>query len=511
MNRLLAGWLAAALLCGACTSAQPTNTEAAINSDVDQLTASAPAPAALATDSKAATSGVLASQAASEIAEATAETPVLVATPTGFATVVPAATSTALAPAVDIDTVIEYELRKSFDFFWEQANTQAGSPGYGLIRDRWPGAEGIASIASVGFGLTAYVVGVEKGYITREQGLERASGTLDTLLGMERTEGFYYHFVNQATGQRAWKSEVSTIDTSILVMGVLAAGQYFGGEVAQKAEKIYAGINWPWFFDEQKGMFYMAYRPENAADKRYEGHWDYYAEQLMLYVLAAGSDTHPIDDATYYGFTRHTSSFGGGPKFIHSWFGSIFTYQYSHAWIDFKPYTDKQGVNWFDNSVSASLAQYEFAVEVDDQYETIGPLAWGLTASDGPDGYNGLYGAPPSGSNDSAHRVDDTLAPSGAIGSIIFTPQQAEQAMQNYYSLERVKGRYGFVDAYNLTRNWFDTDVIGIDKGVTVLMLANYQNDTVHAVMMRNPHILRGLSRLGLEAGGAAATATTAP
>lgn len=394
-------------------------------------------------------------------------------------------------------------MQGSFNFFWEQANTDPDSPGYGLIRDRYPGSPGISSIASVGFGLTAYIIGIEKGYISPEAGRERAAKTLDTLLEMERVEGFYYHFVDMQSGQRAWESELSTIDTAILMMGVLTAGEYFGGEVESKARQIYNAVNWPWFIDESRSMFHMAYRPENADDDQngYAGHWDFYAEQLMLYILAAGSDTHPTDETPYYTFTRHYGKYGDGEGFIHSWFGSIFTYQYSHAWIDFRDYTDKEGVNWFDNSVDASLAQVDFAADNAGQYSTLGPDAWGLTASDGPDGYNGLFGAPPSGFDNNAHFIDDTVAPSGAIGSIIFVPEQAQQALLNYYSIEPLQGEYGLLDAYNLSEDWYATDVIGIDKGITLLMLANYQNDLVYQSSMANEQIQNGLNRLQITKG----------
>jgi hypothetical protein len=390
--------------------------------------------------------------------------------------------------------VIAFEMKGAFNFFWEQANTDPASPGYGLVRDRYPGSEGISSMASVGFGLTAYVIGIEKGYITYDEGYERANRTLDTLLAMDRVEGFYYHFVSMDTGKRAWESEVSSIDTSILFMGVLTAGQYFGGEIQDKARELYDGVNWPWFLDPERNMFYMAYRPE----KGFEGHWDFYAEQLMLYVLAAGSDTYPVGETPYYTFTRHEAKFGEGQPFIHSWFGSIFTYQFSHAWIDFRGYTDKDGVNWFDNSVEASLAHYNFAALMEKKYNTLGPDAWGLTASDGPNGYNGLYGAPPSGFDNRAHFIDDTIAPSGAIGSIIFLPDQAQQAMLNYYSIEQLRGQYGFRDAYNLAEDWYAADVIGIDKGIALLMLANYENDAVHQIVMQNERLLNGLTRLQL-------------
>ena len=420
-------------------------------------------------------------------------------TETAFPTLTASASPQPTATPYTVKDVIEYEMRGSFDFFWEQANADVNSPGYGLIRDRYPGSEGIASMASVGFGLTAYIVGVEKGYISRQEGYERADRTMDTLLKMDREHGFFYHFVDMQTGKRAWSSEVSNIDTSLLLMGILSAGQYFGGDVATKAKQIYDGVDWPWFIDKSDSrfsmMFYMAYRPE----KGFEGHWDFYAEQLMMYVLAAGSDTHPIDASTYYAFIRHYGKYGDGQKFIHSWFGSLFTHQYSHAWIDFRGYTDKDGVNWFDNSVDASSAQVSFATNMDSKYITLGPDAWGLSACDGPNGYNGLYGAPPSGYDDRQNKVDDTIPPSAAIGSIIFVPEDSIRAMMNYYSIERLRGKYGFYDAYNLSKDWYDTDVIGIDKGISLLMLANYEGDIVYKITMTNANILRGLDRLQLK------------
>ncbi len=406
----------------------------------------------------------------------------------------PTPTETPAPTAVAVQDIIEWEMRGSFDFFWEQANTDAGSPGYGLVRDRYPGSPGIASIASVGFGLTAYVIGAEKGYVARDEACARVDGTLATLLALDREHGFYFHFLDMRSGKRAWQSEVSSIDTAILLMGVLTAGRYCGGDAEARAEEIYVGVDWPWFVDPARNMFYMAYRPE----KGFEGYWDFYAEQLMLYVLAAGSPSHPIDPVVYYAFTRHRAGYGEGKPFIHSWFGSLFTYQFSHAWIDFRGRKDRRGVDWFENSVEASLAHYNFAVAMDEKYVTLGPLAWGLTACDGPRGYEGRYGAPPSGYDYRQHLVDDTIAPAGAIGSILFLPAQAEEAMRYYYSFEKLRGPYGFQDAFNLTENWFAGDVIGIDKGISLLMLANYQGDMVYAVTMKDAYLQDGLERLGI-------------
>jgi hypothetical protein len=413
-----------------------------------------------------------------------------IATETPQAT--PTETATIPVEPATIQDVIAYEMEGSFNFFWEQANTDVNSPGYGLVRDRYPGSEGIASMASLGYGLTAYLVGIEKGYITYDQAYERVDGTLDTLLAMDRTEGFYYHFVSMSTGKRAWESEVSNIDTSILLMGVLSVGQYFGGDIQAKAQQIYDDVNWPWFIDESRDMFYMAYRPDTG----FEGHWDFYAEQLMMYVLAAGSDTHPIESSTYYAFTRDYAKYGDSQPFIHSWFGSMFTYEFSHAWIDFRDYTDRDGVNWFQNSVEAAKAQISFATNLDKKFETLGPDAWGLSACDGRDGYGGLYGAPPSGFDNKSHVNDDTIPPYAATAAILFAPEDAQRAMLNYYSIPQLRSQYGFVDSYNLTQSWYDSDVIGIDKGVTLLMLANYENDFVYSVLMQNANILNGLARL---------------
>lgn len=416
------------------------------------------------------------------------------ATPTRAATATPTPTMPPPTPTATVspEEVIAFEMKGAFDFFWEQANTDPDSPGYGLVRDRYPGSPGISSIAAVGFALTAYPIGVEKGYISREQAAERVEGTLDTLLRLDREHGFFYHFLDMETGRRAWQSEVSSIDTAILLMGVLTAGEYFSGAIQAKAEQIYAEVEWPWFLDTSRQMFYMAYRPE----KGFEGHWDFYAEQLMLYVLAAGSPTHPTDEQPYYRFTRHVARYGQGEPFIHSWFGSLFTYQFSHAWLDFRGTSDREGVDWFTNSVRAAQAHYDYAVTMQPKFKTLGPLAWGLSACDGPEGYEGTYGAPPSGYDNKAHKVDDTVPPYAAIASMPFLPAEATQAMLNYYSIPRLKGRYGFLDAYNLSRDWYATDVIGIDKGIALLMLANAENDLVYHIAMNNPHLRRGLERL---------------
>ncbi len=385
----------------------------------------------------------------------------------------------------------EEEFRKSFDFFWEQANSIPGSVGYGLVRDRYPGSAECASIASTGFGLSAIVIGVEKEWITYEQGAERAEKTLDTLLKMETVRGFFYHFVDISTAQRINKSEISTIDTAILLCGALTCAKYFGGEIISKTMMLFSEINWKVFVDKSTNYFYMSLMPESG----FSGRWDFYAEQLMMYVLGAASPTYPIGKEVYYAFKRNRSSYKGS-TFIHSWFGSLFTHQYSHAWIDFRNKKDAMGVNWHQNSVDASLANYRYCLDLKDRYPHFSESCWGLSACDSISGYNGLYGSQPSGYDNKANVVDGTIAVSASLGSIVFTPEESLRALDYYYSIDGLWGRYGLKNAFNPCQNWIAKDYIGIDKGITLLMFSNYENGLIWSLFSDIDCIKEGLKKL---------------
>ncbi|MGL4373909.1 MAG: glucoamylase family protein [Turicibacter sp.] len=392
----------------------------------------------------------------------------------------------------DSGNYLNKEKELSYQYFENETNWNENSDGYGLVRDRAPGNSNIASIAATGFGLSSIPIAIEEGWITKDEGQKRVEKTLDTLLNLETTEGFFYHFININTGNREWNSEVSNIDTALLIAGALHVGEYFGGVIKEKAVKIYEAVNWNWYVDPDNNQFYMAYTPENG----FAGHWDFYAEQLLLYVLGAGSPTYPLDKVVYDSFIRHYGKYGDGEKFIHSWFNSIFTYQFSHAWIDFRNTVDEQGVNWFENSVTASLANYNFCTDLGEKYETFQKGGWGVTASDSPSGYNGLLGASPSGYDNKAHVVDGTIAPAGSIGSIVFTPKESKEALNYYYTMDGLVGDYGLKDAYNLDQDWIANDYIGIDKGITLLMLANHENEAVWDIFMKNEYIQKGLETL---------------
>ena len=408
------------------------------------------------------------------------QTPTPTETTAPVETTKPAATEKQLN---EISDVAEFEAQRSFAFFWEQVNLNEDSKGYGLIADRYP-SSGAASIASVGFGLAAIPIGVENGWITREEGLERAEKTLASMKNLETVHGFYYHFYTQRTGNPTKGSEVSCIDTALFVAGALVSGAYFGGNVEALAKEIYELIEWDWYVNPRTNQFYMGY---NAEKNIFSGAWDYYGEQLIMYFLGAGSPTHPVGLSCYNSFTRSKVTYGGY-EVIHSWFGSIFTYQFSHAFVDFRGIEDAKGVNWFDNSINATLASWQFAQDMSKDYKTLGKYSWGLTACDGPDGYSGLYGSAPSGSGSTAHRVDGTVPPCGAIGSIVFTPTLVMETMDYYYDTldGQLVGKYGFYDSFNLENKsrWIGKDVIGIDKGVSLLMIENYRSGLVWDLFM---------------------------
>ena len=229
------------------------------------------------------------------------------------------------------------ELKKSYEFFINEANTNKKSLGYGLIRDKTILANNIASIASVGYGLGSLIIGVEHKWISYKKAYDRANRTLDTFIyNVEGKNGFYYHFVNIQNGKREWNCEISIIDTAIFICGAITAGEYFGGTVKQKAETLYKRINWEWYRNKDTNYFYMGYTPE----KGFWGHWDMYAEQLMLYILGAGSPTFTIDKSMYYDFKRKKANYKNIEDIIYTYCGTLFTYQFSHAWINFKNLKD---------------------------------------------------------------------------------------------------------------------------------------------------------------------------
>ena len=391
--------------------------------------------------------------------------------------------------------ILMKELKKSYNFFIKEVNLNENSKGYGLIRDKTFFDKDIASIASVGYGLAALIVGVKHNWISYKKAYLRASKTLDTFVEkVEGTNGFYYHFVNMQTAKRAWNSELSIIDTAIFICGAITAGEFFKAEVKEKAEILYKRINWKWYRNNDNNYFYIGYKPEQG----FWGHWDMYAEQLMLYVLGVASPTFAIDKSMYNDFIKPCADYKNIKDIIYSYTGNLFTYQFSHAWINFMNIKADDGIDWFENSVKATKANRQYCIDHKKKFKTYTENSWGLTACVGPKGYVG-FGAKPCKINLTAVN-DGTIPPCGAIGSIVFTPKESLKAMEYYYNkIPKLWGKYGFKDGYNLAKGkpWISKEYIGIDKGIEVLMIENYLNGTIWEYFMKNRFVKNGLKKLG--------------
>ena len=395
------------------------------------------------------------------------------------------------------DKLLIKELKKSYNFFIKEANLNEKSNGYGLIRDKDKYADNIASIASVGYGLAALVIGVKRKWISYKKAYKRASKTLNTFLNnVEGQNGFFYHFVNMDSGKREWMCEISIIDTAIFICGAICAGEFFQGEVRQKAENLYKNINWEWYRNKDNNYFYMGYKPETG----FWGQWDMYAEQLMLYILGVASPTFPINKKMYYDFKREKADYEGIKDIIYTYCGTLFTYQFSHSWIDFRNRKDINGVDWFENSVKATLANRAYCIQNRKKFKTFGKDSWGLTACVGPKGYSGGYGSRPC-FTDLEKQNDGTITPCGAAGSIVFTPELSMKALENFYNnFPKLWGKYGFKDAYNLENGeWYSDEVIGIDKGISMIMIENYLTQSIWKYFMKNEYIQKGLDILEIK------------
>jgi hypothetical protein len=235
----------------------------------------------------------------------------------------------------------------------------------------------------------------------------------------------------------------------------------------------------------------MGYRPESG----FFGAWDMTAEQLMMYFLGAGSPTHPIDGSAFYRFARPVARYGSGPAFIHSPIGSLFVYQFSHLWFDLRGYRDANGADWYTNSVSAALANRLYAIDSADLYGT-GPEDWGFSACDGPRGYSGDYGAPPS----QHYRNDGTIATHAAAASLPFIPSYAAAAVSAQYRVPGLAGDYGLKDAYNKANNglWIAGDTLGLNKGASLIMIENYLTGFIWKLMDGVRAVQLGMENCGL-------------
>ena len=389
--------------------------------------------------------------------------------------------------------LLEKELKGSYLFFIRENNFS--DKGYGLIHDESVHKQNITSIASVGYGFCALIVGVVHGYLKYDEAKRIATKTLDTILNELKNEnGFYYHFIRINSKASYENYEVSIIDTAILLCGAILAGEFFEGEIKEKATKIYEKVNWRWFLDKETNQFYVGY----SKDKGFEERWETYAEQLMIYILAIASPTFNVDKDVYDYFDKPKADYGDIKDIVYSHCGSLFTYQYSHAFFDFRNKVDKNGIDWFENSVKATLANRQYCIDNMNKYKTFGENAWGLTACLTPEGYKAGIGSKPCSSNLEVEN-DGTVATSGAIGSIVFTPEYSIKAMENYYNnFQKLWSDYGFNNSFNFEgeKTWFAHENLGIDKGIGLCMIENYLNGSIWKYFMKNEFVQKGMGEI---------------
>jgi hypothetical protein len=375
----------------------------------------------------------------------------------------------------------------SFQFFWDQ-----GNPRTGMVKDRCNlrnDKGDAASIAATGFGLTALCIGDQRGFVSRTDALQRIFVTLRFLWKkLPNHRGFFYHFANPETGDRMFDSEVSSVDTAILLCGVLTVRQYFRHPgVVELANLIFNRVDWSWL-SEDTSLLTHGWTPEIGF---LPSRWDYYSELMMMYLLGMGSSAHPLKQDTWNAWKRLTFEYDG-LRYIGS-FAPLFVHQYSQAWFDFRGRRDKYA-DYFQNSVTATEVHRRFCLELGKQFPDYSDDLWGITASDSPDGYV-VWGGPPA-----MGPIDGTVVPSAAGGSLPFLPSATLRVLKNMRNRYPASwSKYGFVNAFNPLKNWYNSDVIGIDTGITMLMAENLRTGFVWETFMKAPEAQRGMERAGLE------------
>ena len=389
--------------------------------------------------------------------------------------------------AASDDAFLDELQRRGCLYFLEQASDANGqvldraAANYDGKRD----PRGMASIAATGFGLTALCIADKRGYIPHARVLERVRKTLrfhrDKL---ENNHGFFSHFNDVDTGYAYQGSETSPIDTSLLLCGVLTARAYFASdkEIATLATDIYNRVDWPWMLNGGQ-TFAMGWR----AGKFLQSRWNHYCEHMMLYLLALGSPTHPIEAASWGAWSRPKMSFGGY-EYI-SGADPLFVHQYSHAWFDFRRKKDKYA-DYFANSILATRAHEAWCISLGKPYSAD---YWGVSASDTAHGYR-AWGGPPM-----LQGVDGSVVPCAAAGSLPFLPVDCLRTLRSQKDKygKYAWGRYGFCDAFHPDAQWYDTDVLGIDLGISVVMAENLRTGFVWEMFAKNPEVGIAFDRAG--------------
>jgi hypothetical protein len=425
---------------------------------------------------------------------------------------------------VQFDPFLNDLEERTFHYFWDTAN-----PKNGLVPDRYPNPP-FASIAAVGFGLTAYPIGVERGYITRAAARDRVLITLRFFSSAANEHGFFYHFMDMRSGARASASEVSTVDTALLLAGMIFCQSYFDTqdphdlEIRRLTDEIYRRVDWTWAQPRAPAVA-LSWTPEAGFSS---SDWRGYNEAMLVYLLALGSPTHAVDQQAWTSWTStYDKQWGTVYDQTYLSFAPLFGHQYSHVWVDFRgirdAYMRAHDLDYFENSRRATYTQRRYAIANPQHFRAYGKNVWGMSASDGPGPARDLLGQTHPFLTYAARGVavggivdDGTIAPTAAISSLPFAPEIVLPATLEMYHRfgASIYSVYGFLDAFNASyRNpsikqpglgdagWVDPDYVGIDEGPILAMIENYRSDLVWRVMRRNPYLQQGLARAGFTGG----------
>lgn len=382
------------------------------------------------------------------------------------------------------------------------------------------------SIAAVGFSLSAYIIASERSYISNNDASAYVLKTLRTLWSLPQGEaatgvsgyhGFFYHFLDKKTWTRTWESELSTMDTALLMAGVLSCHTYFDGtsaedqEIRDLAKKLFDRVEWDWMY-RRSGFISMGWDPEPG--KGYlNGDWSMFCEGPILIMMAAGSSTHPIPAEAWANYCQNfkMSSASGKERIS---FPPTYGYQYPQCWIDFRGLKDaetkKLGFDYFENARRILLAQHAYALANPMGWRDYGTDCWGLTACDGPGSEKKKYkgkevefrGYSARGCPDDFD--DGTIAPTAIAASVPYAPDLIIPTLKAWREKRpEIWGDCGFHDAFNPSYDeskpsgWVDPAYLGIDQGPIVIMIENHRSAFLWDLMKRNDVILRGLKRSG--------------
>lgn len=411
----------------------------------------------------------------------------------------------------------------TFQYFWQEV----GDPSQ-MVKDRKLAP--VSSIAAVGFQLASLPIGVERGWVSHETAERRAATILQTLLERDDNKkfGVYLHFPDLNDGglsHEGYEIVASTVDHALFMAGAIVAAEYFGRDVALLTDRLIEETNWQAYAVGPDGFISMGWRADDPNDIHGDGrfldwHW-YHAsdEERLVYFLAAGAprDDHAVDPALYYRLKRVVKRHADLPPFVVSWPGTLFTYFFSHCYIDYAALgpddpaafgvADAVRVDWFENSRRAVLTQRHRCLAAADRYRTLGDERWGLSACDGRDGYIVPDVRPNISGQDNWHA--GTVAPYAAGSAIMFAPREALAALRAFRTLEDEHGRplvwrdpaeggYGFADCFNLDQGYVSADYIGIDQGPLLLAIENARTGLIWRLFMRHEAVQRSLDRLRL-------------